>query len=681
MKTNLLVFLCLLCVINYTFSQQVRPYKIIYSGNVKGDFKVTGNTVLAAYKISKSDTTYNAAMNASTTSNDNLNMLWINNDPAQGFNTFNSSTAALSVPVGASVTFARLYWGGRLGAHEYDLSQTANRQVRISKDNGSYYSVTAQGLDSQYITRQADTAFAYQMYSDITDLLNNIGANGSFTVGNIPCSQGTISGGGAFGGWSMVVVYSNNADTTYRAIRVYDGYQYVINSAGTAPSADTTILSGFNIPSSGLTAHMGIVGWEGDAAITGDYLSINNTNFSDDLNAANNSWNASSSIYGAPSVGRYPSFSNNMSIDVDDIDAAKYLIQNSSNATLIFGTTGDGYYPSYFAFAVNIKNPVLSLQKTVSDANADNKAQPLEMLSYNLAVHNRADSGSSYLSYVTDTLPAGITYVPQSMWMLYHNVSTPLTDQPGDDVAKYDAASNAIVVDLGIGANALQGGEIKPEDSIMISFSARVNDTINGSRVPIISNTARVTGQSAAGNIFYTDNTATILPDTSQKSLPVSLLYFNAHAANAVNNSINWATTAELNNKTFEVQRSIDGIHFVTISKIAGALNSNAQLKYTVNDDVKGVVATEYFYRLKQTDYNGNINYTRVVIIYKEQTSAVLFSASPNPATDNVNVALQLNNDENVTIKISSIAGQLMMNKNISGIQGANIFNIDVASA
>ena len=81
-----------------------------FTTNATGDVAIVGNTAMTA---PSSDS---AAVNAqngvgSRVNNNDFNMAFVDvdSDPT----TFDSSSATLSLPAGASVLFAGLYWGGR----------------------------------------------------------------------------------------------------------------------------------------------------------------------------------------------------------------------------------------------------------------------------------------------------------------------------------------------------------------------------------------------------------------------------------------------------------------------------------------------------------------------------------------------------------------------------------------
>ncbi len=93
-----------------TLLSVITPFAPRFTTNATGDVAIVGNTAMTA---PPSDS---AAVNAqngvgSRVNNNDFNMAFVDvdSDPT----TFDSSSATLSLPAGASVLFAGLYWGGR----------------------------------------------------------------------------------------------------------------------------------------------------------------------------------------------------------------------------------------------------------------------------------------------------------------------------------------------------------------------------------------------------------------------------------------------------------------------------------------------------------------------------------------------------------------------------------------
>ncbi len=93
------------------------------------------------------------------------------------------------------------------------------------------------------------------------------------------------------------------------------------------------------------------------------------------------------------------------------------------------------------------------------------------------------------------------------------------------------------------------------------------------------------------------------------QSLPSRLLSFNAHTVDR-RVQVDWTTTDEVDMKEYVVQKSDDAIHWNDVSSVS-AKNSLQQNTYHVNDaSINGAIT---YYRLKQINENGIINYSKVI--------------------------------------------------------------------
>ena len=120
---------------------------------------------------------------------------------------------------------------------------------------------------------------------------------------------------------------------------------------------------------------------------------------------------------------------------------------------------------------------------------------------------------------------------------------------------------------------------------------------------------------------------------TSNIVLPVELSYFNAEQQeNAI--ILSWSTVAELNNEGFFVQRSEDAKRWENLGFVSGNGTSQATQFYNFKDEAP--LAGLYYYRLKQMDYDGVFEFSRIQVIEvgnpKEET-LVLY---PNPVNQNL---------------------------------------------
>ena len=178
------------------------------------------------------------------------------------------------------------------------------------------------------------------------------------------------------------------------------------------------------------------------------------------------------------------------------------------------------------------------------------------------------------------------------------------------------------------------------------NFSGTGSFKING--VNVFSVTFRlylrgmVAGQVWTSNNSYSNevyngdrfNVSFTLPTQPEGPLPVSGV--NLKAALTGNDvSLTWKTLTETDSKSFEIERSTDGVNFVKIASKAAAGNSVTELNYAHVD--AAMTQRVYFYRLKMIDIDGSFKYSNVAVIRKS-TGTTVVKVFPNPFVSQLNV-------------------------------------------
>ncbi|MBL7697757.1 MAG: T9SS type A sorting domain-containing protein [Chitinophagaceae bacterium] len=113
--------------------------------------------------------------------------------------------------------------------------------------------------------------------------------------------------------------------------------------------------------------------------------------------------------------------------------------------------------------------------------------------------------------------------------------------------------------------------------------------------------------------------------------LPVKLATFTAKSTN---NTVvlNWITTQEVNSEVFEIERSVDGINWMTVGSVAAKGTSWTPSKYSYSEVVKG--GSSFAYRLKMVDLDNEFEYSPIVKITMNGVAAGAVKTYPNPATN-----------------------------------------------
>ncbi|MFM8433386.1 MAG: T9SS type A sorting domain-containing protein, partial [Bacteroidota bacterium] len=145
--------------------------------------------------------------------------------------------------------------------------------------------------------------------------------------------------------------------------------------------------------------------------------------------------------------------------------------------------------------------------------------------------------------------------------------------------------------------------------------------------------------------------------------LPVQLLDFQARGING-KVKLDWATSTEINNDFFTVEKSRDGTEFQAVGEIDGAGNSSHLIRYTT-EDATPFPGTSY-YRLRQTDFDGKYSYseTRVVNIKSGTIRPVTVQEiGPNPFSDRFHLQISRSLAGTTQYRIYDLEGKMVYDR------------------
>lgn len=141
---------------------------------------------------------------------------------------------------------------------------------------------------------------------------------------------------------------------------------------------------------------------------------------------------------------------------------------------------------------------------------------------------------------------------------------------------------------------------------------------------------------------------------TNAVVLPIELLDFTVELNNKTV-KISWVTATELNNDFFTIERSVDGSSFESIKTMSGAGNSLSTISYSSSDE--NPFAGTTYYRLKQTDFDGNYSYSKIESVYLNESDEI--EIYPNP-TENGLVKIKTDDVKIFEIKLADSLGQII---------------------
>ncbi|MES2761057.1 MAG: T9SS type A sorting domain-containing protein [Bacteroidota bacterium] len=166
--------------------------------------------------------------------------------------------------------------------------------------------------------------------------------------------------------------------------------------------------------------------------------------------------------------------------------------------------------------------------------------------------------------------------------------------------------------------------------------------------------------------------TATDL-DICSAILPIELINFDA---NCVNNTIvlNWCTASEKNNQYFTIDQSTNGIDFKSVAKVFGNGTTTQQQCYQT---MVNAVADPTYFRLKQTDYNGDNKTFKIIATHSCSETKDNIKLTNN-GTRSLRVSLNSESAQKLQLHLYNSLGQLVDNQYIEIQQGNNHVSVNL---
>lgn len=303
-----------------------------------------------------------------------------NTDPC-AVNTGTMTMALTGVPAGATILNAQLYWAGSGSTPDYTVS--FDGAAVTAPSNRSYTSATV----------------GYDFFAGAVDVTSQVVAKGNanYTVGGLSINNGSpyCAVEGVLGGFQLLVVYSHSSQT-FRVLNVYEGFQYIRNSAV------SLTLANFKIPTpiSNLTGKIGHITWEGDTTLSGggEILMYNSVEMVDALNPSGNQFNSISNI-------------NNDSLSYG-IDFDAYTV---SSPTIKAGQTSarSDYQSGQDLVLMNaevIAAPNVPAADRAVSMTLQTPLQPSQVSNYIISVSNNGPLTEGGPTRVVDVLPAALIF-------------------------------------------------------------------------------------------------------------------------------------------------------------------------------------------------------------------------------------------------------------------------------
>lgn len=156
---------------------------------------------------------------------------------------------------------------------------------------------------------------------------------------------------------------------------------------------------------------------------------------------------------------------------------------------------------------------------------------------------------------------------------------------------------------------------------------------------------------------FTTDAFSDFTVSDGSSPLPVELVSFKGKVSNGAV-ELSWMTATEVNNKGFWIEKSADALTFDSLGFVKGNGNSNSINQYSYLDKN---VSSSRFYRLRQVDFDGQVEFSKVILV--ETSLDENISLSPNPVSSNQRWQLLYSSElenEVARLVLRSIGGEVI---------------------
>jgi hypothetical protein len=161
--------------------------------------------------------------------------------------------------------------------------------------------------------------------------------------------------------------------------------------------------------------------------------------------------------------------------------------------------------------------------------------------------------------------------------------------------------------------------------------------------------------------------------------LPISLTSFEGkYNPDQKNIDILWSTASETNNDYFTIERSLNGLDFEAISIIDGAGNSNSTLNYEYTDF--DATATVTYYRLRQTDYDGQTSVSDIVSVQADESGLSPQISGVNSQNGEILLSVYIPKEQNIGIEIVDLSGKVIVSDQKMLYEGMHTLNYNSGS-
>jgi hypothetical protein len=178
-----------------------------------------------------------------------------------------------------------------------------------------------------------------------------------------------------------------------------------------------------------------------------------------------------------------------------------------------------------------------------------------------------------------------------------------------------------------------------------------------------------------AGCSIYATDTVQVLSIPNCVVLDKNFLDFRGELKNDLAR-LNWKVVNNQQVKYFEIQRSGDGINFVSIDNVNRQVSETIPSSYSYQDDVSSLYNRVVYYRIKLVNINSVVTYSNIATIPLAPVGETRVTISPNPVKDMMQLHIWSKNSSTVRVELFDQSGKKVSSRQFAQ-KGRNIITLD----
>ncbi|KAA9038493.1 T9SS type A sorting domain-containing protein [Ginsengibacter hankyongi] len=168
-----------------------------------------------------------------------------------------------------------------------------------------------------------------------------------------------------------------------------------------------------------------------------------------------------------------------------------------------------------------------------------------------------------------------------------------------------------------------------------------------------------VTQQLQAGCSTYATDTVVIFYNSNCFVLENKLLGFSGNMSKGEAH-LNWAISQSDQTGYFNVERSVDGVNFVSVSKVFANRDEMLIHEYSASDTPDETSSGQIYYRVKITNKDGSASYSKTIRLFLGDNGKPGISIAPNPVRGKLNLNISSLGENEIQLFIYDGSGRLM---------------------